>query len=98
MKARLLFDRRVVVSETAFAELILWALPRPSRGSAHRYKFRLAFLVNGACVLRYDNEAGKGDHVHRNDRERSYVFVDTDRLVADFFVDVRRWLDENRDA
>ncbi|MCK7582478.1 MAG: hypothetical protein MZV65_47450 [Chromatiales bacterium] len=21
-------------------------------------------MVNGACVLRYDNEAGKGDHRH----------------------------------
>jgi hypothetical protein len=98
VKARLLFDRRVAVSETAFAELILWTLPRPSRGSAHRYKYRLAFVVNGECVLRYDNEAGKGDHVHRSGRERPYVFVDTDRLVADFFADVRRWLDANRDA
>lgn len=94
MKARLLFDRRVVVSETGFAELVLWALPRPSRG----YKYRLAFVANGERVLRYDNEAGKGDHIHRNGRERSYIFVDADRLVADFFADVTRWLDENRDA
>ena len=28
----------------------------------HGFKYRLAFVVNGVCVLRYDNEAGKGDH------------------------------------
>ena len=49
-------------------------------------------------MLRYDNEAGKGDHRHIGDREQSYRFVDPDRLVADFFADVRRWLDENRNA
>jgi len=98
MKARLLFDRRVVVSATAFAELVLWELPRPVGGSLHGYKYRLAFVVHDVCVLRYDNEAGKGDHVHRGNRERPYRFVDPDRLVADFFADVRIWLDENRDA
>ena len=98
MRARLLFDRRVAVSDTAFAELVLWELPQPARGSAYGYKYRLAFISRGVCVLRYDNEAGKGDHVHIGDRERAYRFVDSDRLVADFFAEMRRWLDENRDA
>lgn len=98
MKARLLFDRRIAVSETAFAELVLWAVPKPVKGSAHRYRYRLAFVVHETCVLRYDNEAGKGDHVHRGENERSYRFVDPDRLVMDFFADIRKWLDENRDA
>lgn len=98
MRARLLFDRRVVVSDTAFAELVLWELPRPVRGSTHGYKYRLAFVVRDLCVLRYDDEAGKGDHVHIGGREHLYHFVDSDRLVADFFADVRKWLDENRDA
>jgi hypothetical protein len=98
MKVRLLFDRRVAVAEDAFAELVLWELPQPVSGSAHGYKYRLAFVARNVCVLRYDNEAGKGDHVHIGDRERPYRFVDPDRLVADFLADVRRWLDENRDA
>lgn len=98
MRARLLFDRRVVLSDATFAELVLWAVPAPVRGSKHSYKYRLALVANGICVLRYDNEAGKGDHVHRGGRERPYNFVDPDQLVADFFADVRRWLNENRDA
>jgi hypothetical protein len=97
-RARLLFDRRVVVSGVAFAELVLWELPQPVRGSSHRYKYRLAFVVRDAWVLRYDNEAGKGDHAYVGGQERSYRFVDPDRLVADFFADVEKWLDANRDA
>lgn len=98
MKARLLFDRRVAVAETALAELVLWQVPKPVRGSAHLCRYRLAFVVRGVCVWRYDNEAAKGDHLHRGEHEQPYRFTSPDRLVADFFADVRKWLDENSDA
>jgi hypothetical protein len=95
MKARELFNRRVPVTEQAFAELVLWEVPEPVSGSVHHYKYRLAFVVAGDCVLRYDNEAGKGDHKHVRGREVKYRFVSADRLVADFFEDVKRWRNEN---
>ncbi|WP_338074210.1 toxin-antitoxin system TumE family protein [Halochromatium glycolicum] len=60
--------------------------------SAHPFKHRLALVVNGVCVLRYDNEAGKGDHKHLDDREIPYQFTDPDRLVEDFWSDVSRVL------
>jgi hypothetical protein len=53
------------------------------------------FVVAGVCVLRYDNEAGKGDHKHVRGRELKYRFVSVDNLVADFFEDVKRWRNEN---
>ena len=95
MKARELFNRRVPVMEQAFAELVLWEVSEPLSGSEHCYKYRLAFVVAGECVLRYDNEAGKGDHRHVSGKEMKYRFVSVDRLVADFFEDVKRWRDEN---
>ena len=95
MKAREIFNRRVPVTEHAFAELVLWEVSEPIPGSKHRYKYRLAFVVSGECVLRYDNEAGKGDHKHAGGREVKYRFVSVDKLVADFFLDVKRWRDEN---
>jgi hypothetical protein len=49
-------------------------------------------------VIRYDNEAGKGDHRHVGEREKAYRFVDLDRLMADFERDIARWQDENGDA
>ena len=89
-KARLVFDRRVPVSGGSFAELVLRELPRRLPGSAHSYKYRLAYVVNGVCVLRFDNEPGKGDHMHVGDIERPYWFIDPERLVADFLDAVRR--------
>jgi hypothetical protein len=71
-----------------FVELVVWSLPRPARGSAHRFKYRLALIRDGVCVLRYDNEAGKGDRRHVRGAEVSYAFTDADALLADFWRDV----------
>ncbi|MDP1696922.1 MAG: DUF6516 family protein [Xanthomonadaceae bacterium] len=97
MKATELFRRRIVYAEHAFAELVLWQLPHPLEGSAHAYKYRLAYVVDGQCVLRYDNEAGKGDHRHYGRKESKYTFSGPEKLIADFQRDIRRWNDENRD-
>jgi hypothetical protein len=91
MSAELLIDERHVLDAGAFVEIVVWRLPRASRGSAHRFKYRLVLVLNGVCVLRYDNEAGKGDHRHVQDREEPYRFSDPDTLLADFWRDVARW-------
>jgi hypothetical protein len=95
MKARLILDRRVTISENAFVELVLWEVPEPVPASPHRFKYRLALVANSECILRYDNEAGKGDHVHIGKSEAPYKFIDVDRLIADFVLEVKRWSDEN---
>ena len=95
MKAIELLRRRVVYSESMFAELVLWRVPKPLKGSKHSYKYRLAYVVEGECVLRYDNEAGKGDHRHYSGKESAYAFVSPEKLVADFQRDIARWNDEN---
>jgi hypothetical protein len=98
MKATELFRRRIVYTENSFAELVLWRLSGPLSGSNHAFKYRLAYVVDGECVLRYDNEAGKGDHRHVGSRESRYVFSTPERLIADFQRDIARWNDENGDA
>lgn len=98
MKAVQLVSTRIAYSESAFAELVLWRLPKAVEGSAHGYKYRLAYVVHGACVLRYDNETGKGDHKHVGGVERAYAFTTPGQLIADFQRDIERWNDENRDA
>ena len=35
-------------------------------------------------MVRYDNEAGKGDHLHLADSEEHYTFVSVEQLVLDF--------------
>jgi hypothetical protein len=90
MKAELLMRERRVL-EVGFIEVIVWRLPKPLSGSAHSFKYRLAYVVDGDCVLRLDNEAGKGDHRHLGSKEMPYVFVSVDQLLDDFIADVATW-------
>lgn len=94
MKAELLLRERHVVSDTAFAEIRIWRVARPVRGSSHDLKYALAYVVRGACVLRYDNEAGKGDHRHIGQIEHPYAFTSPQQLLADFWKDVDDWRPE----
>ncbi len=43
-------------------------------------RIQLAYVVKGICVIRYDNEAGKGDH----SQDSPYAFTGVDPLLAAF--------------
>ena len=98
MKAVELLRTRIAFSETAFADLVLWRVPEPVPGSAHAFKYRLAYVVDGVCVVRYDNEAGKGDHRRFGEKESNYTFQTPEKLIADFERDIARWNRENRNS
>ena len=55
-------------------------------------------VVKGVCVVRYDNEVGKGDHRHFNEKESAYTFQTPEKLIADFQRDIARWNRENRNS
>jgi hypothetical protein len=90
MKASLLVRERVPFGDDSFADLVLWQVPLPLPGSSHPYRYRLAYVRRGECVLRYDNEAGNGDHRHTRTREFMYVFESPDKLIQNFLREVKR--------
>lgn len=51
----------------------------------------MALVSAGVCVLRYDNEAGKGDHKHIEAVEQPYGFTGLETLQRDFWHDVDVW-------
>lgn len=91
MDADLMLNERHTISENAFVEVVVWQLPSPLAGSFHGFKYRLALVVHGTCVLRYDNEAGKGDHKHLGEVETLYEFTTPKALLDDFWNDVDKW-------
>jgi hypothetical protein len=91
MKSRLLLDERYQLRADAFVALRVWQVPQAVRGSVHPYKYALAYVVAEVCVLRYDNEAGKGDHKHIGALETAYKFTTLDALLMDFWQDVDQW-------
>ena len=91
MKAQIILNQRQPISENAFVEMVVWSVPSPISGSTHSFKYRLALVVNGCCVLRYDNETSKGDHKHMGEREIPYAFTSPQALLNDFWNDVDNW-------
>jgi hypothetical protein len=91
MKAEALARERYILAEDAFVDIAVWRVPRSVKGSTHHLKYRLALVVAGECVLRYDNETGKGDHRHVGDVETPYSFSSYEQLLADFWADVDTW-------
>jgi hypothetical protein len=90
-----LIRRRVVLAPDAFAEVAVWRVPEPVPPSERPFKYRLAYVVGGECVLRYDNERGKGDHRHLAGQELDYLFSTPEQLMLDFNADISRWNHEN---
>ncbi|HLY57578.1 MAG TPA: DUF6516 family protein [Stellaceae bacterium] len=79
------------IAEGRFADIVIWELPSPDPGRSHGFKYGLAYVVDGVCVLRFDNETGKGDHKHVGLEEAGYTFTSLARLVEDFWNAVDAW-------
>ena len=91
MNAETILNERHIISENAFVEMVVWRLPLPLSESHHGLKYRLALVVNGRGVMRYDNEAGKGDYKHVDNNEIPCTFTTSQGLLNDFWNDVDNW-------
>jgi hypothetical protein len=91
MKAKLIYKAKEIDPDGFITEMVIWALPVKNAERPHGLKYRLYYGdALGNCIVRYDNEAGKGDHKHIGDREEPYQFETVEKLVADFMVDIDR--------
>jgi hypothetical protein len=88
-EAALLLHEKVVVSDESIIEIVVWRLPRPTPDRPHGFKYRLYYGRGGVCLVRYDNETGKGDHRHVHGRELPYEFKSIEQLRRDFERDVK---------
>lgn len=88
MKATSLLNERIVISENAFVEMVVWDIPESLKGRDHFYRYRLALVIDQECVLCYDNEPGKGDHKHLGGTEVEYLFSTIEVMLEDFWNDV----------
>jgi len=90
MKAEAIIrDKRA--TEHLIIERVVWRLPQTSAERPHGLKYRLyCGTLAGECVVRYDNEAGKGDHRHYGDDEEDYQFTTLTALLMDFRNDIFR--------
>jgi hypothetical protein len=74
-----------------FVEGAVWEVPEPVPPSEHSYKYRLVYIVDGARIIGFDNERGKGDRQHDGTGENVYVFRGIDQLLEDLANAVEAW-------
>jgi len=91
MRAKLIYREKFVYSDGAIREMVLWQLPKATADKPYGLKYRLYYgLADGTCIVRYDNETGKGDHKHTGSHEEPYRFTDVETLVADFLNNIKK--------
>ncbi len=87
--AKLIIKQKMVFSDGAIIEQIIWQLPIKTIERPHGLKYRLFYGYVGQRIIGYDNEHGKGDHRQYHDKEERYTFTTIDNLIADFSNDVK---------
>jgi hypothetical protein len=70
MKATQLFRRKFQRGNVT-VEMVIWRLPHATADRPHGIKYRFYCGRGDECLVRYDNETGKGDHRHYGEQEES---------------------------
>ena len=77
------------IPDKSLVEMVVWRVPTPVPPTPRTAsKYRPVFIVDRRRVLGCDDERGKGDHRHVDDREEMFDFVAIDDLVDRFVAEV----------
>lgn len=90
MKAKLLFKDKYIYKDGAIREMVIWRLPEVDSERPHGLKYTLFYGFPNQCLIRYDNERGKGDHRHYSNSEEAYTFESVTQLMKDFKTDIEK--------
>jgi hypothetical protein len=88
MRAELIFREKQKLGGF-IREMIVWRLHKPVSRCRHQFKYRFYFgSDDGTCLVRYDNERGKGDHKHLEGVELPYLFRSLEAAFDEFLTDI----------
>lgn len=80
---------KIKLPDGSIVSIVVWKLPELTQKRPHGFKYRLNYCTaDGATLVRYDNELGKGDHKHLGEEQVPYEFNSVDQLIEDFWRDV----------
>jgi hypothetical protein len=97
MKATQYANQKIKLPDGSLVSVVIWQLPEPSDEQPHGLKYRLNYCTaDGATLIRYDNEKGKGDHKHIGNEQESYTFKGIGTLLDDFWRDVDEILEQRQ--
>lgn len=97
MAAKLIFHDKYIYIDGAIREMVIWQLPNTNKERPHVLKYSLFYGYSNKCLVRYDNERGKGDHKHYLESEENYSFTTVEKLIKDFTADITNLRGESHD-
>lgn len=90
MKAQKITEHKSVETDGSIIQFVIWKVPTPVPPTSHGFKYRMVYIQNGERVVGFDNERGKGDHMHLDGKEYPYQFTTLDQLIEDFLSEIEK--------
>ncbi len=96
MKAEQIYYRKEKKRDGTLIEISIWQVPA-DKDRWHGFKYRLHYgHTDGQCIVRYDNEKGRGDHKHTGGEVQPYIFASLTKLLDDFESDIEQYRRQNK--
>ena len=89
IKAKKVFDDYKEFPNGDIRQGIIWRFPKTKKQPLG-IKYRFAFIYNGKCILRYDNEVTKDHHKHIYNKEIKIKFTNIESLFNKFIKEVKQ--------
>ncbi|WP_336510548.1 toxin-antitoxin system TumE family protein [Agrobacterium tumefaciens] len=89
-KALTITEHKSVGADGSIIQFVIWKVPTPVPPTEHGFKYRMVYAQNGIRVVGFDNERGKGDHIHLDGLELPYRFTTIHQLIEDFLFEVEK--------
>jgi hypothetical protein len=71
MKAIKITEHKSVSPDGSITQFVIWKVPTPVPPTEHGFKYRMVYIRDGERIVGFDNERGKGDHMHLDGEEFS---------------------------
>jgi hypothetical protein len=90
MKAIKITEHKSVSADGSVTQFVIWKVPTPVPPTEHGFKYRMVYIRDGERVVGFDNERGKGDHMHLDGEELPYTFTTISQLMEDFISEIEK--------
>ncbi|WP_244494747.1 MULTISPECIES: DUF6516 family protein [unclassified Ensifer] len=90
MDAQKITEHKNVEADGSIIQFVIWKLPEPVPPTTHGFKYRMVYIRNRERVVGFDNERGKGDHMHLDGKEYPYQFTSLEQLIEDFMSEIEK--------
>jgi hypothetical protein len=88
--AEVLLHEKVVTEEGDVVEVRILRVPKDN-AHPEGLRYALVYIHQNKRVIGYDNFERKGHHKHQEKEETPYRFENVEKLLQDFWEDVKQW-------